>query len=82
MKLSQPQHNSCLDTHWSGFLSMCLTVDPEFFMLFHGKTLLSAGAAVDTVDNDGETALMWAAENGHFHIVEVGNPDCSLFHRN
>lgn len=33
--------------------------------------LLSAGAAVDMVDNFGQTALMRAAWNGHFQLAEV-----------
>lgn len=40
-------------------------------MLCYGKMLLSAGAAVDKVDNDGKTALMWAAKSGKLQVAEV-----------
>jgi ankyrin repeat protein len=35
------------------------------------QTLLAKGADVDVKDNDGVTALMYAAQNGHKHIVEL-----------
>src|SRR5437762_231505 len=33
------------------------------------RTLLAAGANVNTINNDGATALMAAAHNGHSNIV-------------
>lgn len=33
--------------------------------------LLYAGVYVDTADNDGRTALMMAAHNGHSQVIEV-----------
>lgn len=44
-----------------------------FAVLFYGKILLSAGADVDMTDNDGKTALMWAAGNGWSRVAEVRN---------
>lgn len=35
------------------------------------KLLLSSGAAVDQVDNSGQTTLILAIKNGHLQIVEV-----------
>ena len=33
--------------------------------------LLQAGATVDAVDNDGQTALYWAAFNGKIQVMEA-----------
>jgi hypothetical protein len=42
----------------------------------HVKELLKEGVAVDSVDESGRTALMWAADGGHLalaeHLLAVG----------
>lgn len=71
--MSQLQYMRMLTMFCVGCFSLCLTGDQYRILLFYGKLLLSAGAAVNTVDPFGWTALIEAADIGLSDITEVGS---------
>lgn len=48
-----------------------VSLNKYLLFFFGGKVILSAGAAVNMVDNDGRTALMYAAQNWLSQFAEV-----------
>lgn len=57
-------------------ISYCVVFLKKHLLCLYGKLLVSSGAAVDTTDNEGSTALMKAAIKGHSQVAEVRNLMC------
>ena len=40
--------------------------------------LLEGGVQVSTTDNEGRSAVYWAAQNGHVEVLNVSTPVCDI----
>lgn len=69
VNLPPSKQNCVLPTFYRVSLRMTIFL-PKVFC-FPLQMLLFAGAAVDAVDSKGGTALIRAAEDGHYQITEV-----------
>lgn len=61
---------------------MRFAIYQSLFVCFFKQILLCAGAAVDTADKNGWTALMWSIENGQSQVAEVSSLVCFCHNQN